>query len=266
MGSYGNPLVGSGWNQPQSDPSQVLGATNPISLPQNTAGTNFWGGSGATLGNPGNYGNPAGAKEISRNTGLNNVIAGQLKNIMAPQFASLMGGYGTQAAGDVGAATNFFKQLMNFGSPFYRQQQTASFNQGVQQNQNAAAQARQQLGTQGYGSTPSGANAAMIGGMAQQGSQNLAEQYLQNLFQNEQLQTMGAQGMDTSAGLMAQLAGLFNPTQLLGGTSVGADPYGPVTPNAFQNFNSIAQGVGALVSPFKFNTGGGQGGNQGGSQ
>jgi len=128
--------------------------------------------------------------------------------------------------------------LMNLGSPYYQQQQQAGFTQGVGQNQNAAAQAKQQLQSQGYGNTPSGANAAMIGGMAQQGSQNLAEQYLQNLFQNEAMQAQGASGI-------SQLAGMFNPAQLLGGTSLGANVQAPST--FFQNFDQTAQGIAALL-------------------
>ena len=92
----------------------------------------------------------------------------------------------------------------------------------------------------------------MFGGMAQQGSQNLAEQYLQNLFQNENLQMQGAQGLGTLGQSFAGLAGMFNPTQLLGGTSVGAQ-FGP-PPSFFQNFASVlgalgqgGQGAGAVM-------------------
>ena len=185
---------------------------------------------GGPYGNPGGYSNPYGSKEISRNMGLTNIEAGQMKNQLAPIFAQLMQQYGGQAG-------DFFKNLMNLGSPYYQQKQQEGFTQGVQENQNAAAMAKQQLGAQGYGSTPSGANAAMIGGMQQQGSQNLAEQYLQNLFQNEQMQMMGGQGL-------AGMASMFNPTQLLGGTSIGATP--EASSSFFQNFanmlSPIAQG------------------------
>lgn len=134
-----------------------------------------------------------------------------------------------------GQAGDFFKNLMNLGSPYYQQKQLEGFQQGVQQNQNASAQAQEQLRAQGYGNTPSGANAAMIGGMNQAGSQSLAEQYLQNLFQNELMQGMGAQGI-------TQLAGMFNPAQLLGGTSLGANVQAPST--FFQNMQSVLGGLG----------------------
>jgi hypothetical protein len=48
--------------------------------------------------------------------------------------------------------------------------------------------------------------------MAQQGSQNLEQAFLQNLFQNEQMQLAGAQGL-------GQLAALFNPAPLMGYSS-----------------------------------------------
>lgn len=212
-----NPLVGSSWG---AQPPQNNILQNSLFLPPQASPNT----------NPGGYGNPGGANEINRNMGLTNIQAGQEKNYLAPQFAGLMGKY-------AGPAGNFFQNLMNLGSPFYQQHQRQAFEQGNQQNQNAAASARQQLGSQGFGYTPSGANAAMIGGMEQQGSQNLAEQYLQNLFQNEQLQQSGAANM-------MGLAGMFNPTQLLGGTSVGADITRPS--NFFQNFNAVTSGLGSM--------------------
>ena len=233
MGATANPLVGSSWNQPPQN--SILQGTNPIQIPGMPApGTpgpsspNQSAGATTSLTNPGGFQNPLGSNEINRNMGLTNIQAGQMKNQLAPQFAALMGQYGGQAG-------NFFQQLMNLGSPYYQQQQQASFNNGVNQNQNAAAMAQQQLRSQGYGASPSGANAAMIGGMQMQGSQNLAQQYLQNLFQNEQMQGLGAQGLSS-------LASMFNPTQLLGGTSVGADIQNQ--PNFFQDFSSILGSIG----------------------
>jgi hypothetical protein len=155
--------------------------------------------------------------------GITNIQAGQFKNLLAPQMAALFSKYGT-GAGD------FFKQLMNLGSPYYQQKQTEGFNQGVQQNNNAAASAKQQIEAKGYGAAPSGAEAATIGGMEMQGSQNIAEQYLRNLFQNEQMQMAGAQGE-------AGVAGMFNPSPVLGGTSVGANVTAPSS--FFQDFNQI---------------------------
>lgn len=228
MGGYSNPLVDSGWNSPNAAPF------NPSPIQIGTPGQGAFGQSGATFGNPGGYGNPRGNREIERNLGLSNIVAAQMKNQLAPQWAKLMGQYGQNAG-------NFFQNLMNFGSPFYKQKQTEAFNQGVQQNQNAMGQAQQQLRSQGYGSTPSGANAAMIGGMNQQGSQNLAEQYLQNLFQNEQMQLGGAQGE-------AGVAQMFNPQPLLSGTGLGTG----LTPTSsfFQNFHDIMSGIGSAMGGY----------------
>lgn len=232
-----NPLIGSDWGQQQSP----MGMTNPINLPSvmqpGTPGIRSPGqnaGRQVGWGNPGGFGNPLGPNEINRNLGLTNVLAGQMKNALAPQYAQLMGQYGGQAG-------DFFSQLMNFGSPFYRQKQTEAFQQGTQQNQNAMQQAVQQLAARGMGSTPSGTTAAMIGGMQQQGAQNLAEQYLQNLFQNEQMQMQGGQGL-------ASLAQLFNPNQLLSGTSVGAN----IQPQStfFQNLQSVLGGIGQAMGGY----------------
>jgi len=182
-----NPLAGwTGTNINQPPPSN----TNPISL-------------SAPNTNPGNLANPtSNAKDILRNTGLTNLQTGALRNQLIPQFAQLMGQYGGQAG-------DFFKKLMDLGGPFYQQKQREGFEQGVQQNQNAAATARQEASAAGTGQTPSGANIAMIGGMNQAGGQSLAEQFLQNLFQNENLQMQGGQGLE-------QLAGMFNPSQMTG--------------------------------------------------
>lgn len=204
-----NPLIGASWGGANGQ------NPNPINLNTNPGGGIQW--------NPGNFSNPKGPNEINRNMGISNIQTNQIKNALAPQFAKAFGQYG-------GAAGDFFSQLTNLGSPFYKQKQAEAFNQGVQQNQNAAGQAKQQLDAQGYGYTPSGANAAMIGGMATAGAQDLSEQYLQNLFQNEQLQLAGAQGE-------AGIAQMFNPTQLLGGTSVGANVQ--AQPTFFQDLNQV---------------------------
>jgi hypothetical protein len=220
-----DPLTGSGWG---ANPAPQ---TNPISLDPNYGQGehgSFGGGPGA---NPGNLGDFGSTGSLNKNLMLDNVVAGQFKNQLAPQFASLMGQYGGQAA-------DYYKNLMNLGSPYYKQKQQEAFTQGNQQNQNALGQAQDQLNASGYGSAPSGARAAMVGGMNQQGAQSLAEQYLQNLFQNENLQAQGASGM-------ASMASMFNPTQLLGGTSLGTTPAAGAS--GFQNFQSIGAGIGGIL-------------------
>jgi hypothetical protein len=129
-----------------------------------------------------------------------------------------------------GQAGNLFQNYMNLGSPYYQQAQRSVWEQGTQQANNAAALARQQLSSQGYGYTPSGAEAAMIGGMGTGTAGSLAQNYLQQLFNNQQLQMNAGQSM-------SQLASLFNPAQFTG------------QPVSFVNDpNSLAANLGAVGS------------------
>lgn len=215
MSTASNPLAG--WNNsninvpPPTPGSSPLSNTSPISV----AGANP---------NPGNLANPnTNIKDITRNTGNINNQTGADRNALIPQFAQLFGQYGSQAA-------DFFKKLMDLGGPFYQQQQQAGFTQGVQQNQNAGAMTRQQINASGTGATPSGAGIAAIAGANQQGGQSLAEQFLQNLFQNENLQSQGGQAL-------AQLTSLFNPSQLTGQST--SQPGSTQGPNAATDISSI---------------------------
>lgn len=219
MSTGSNPLAGwTGSNINQPPPS--LTNTNPISV--NAPNTN-----------PGNLANPnSNIKDITRNTGITNLQTGDLRNQLIPQFAKLFGQYG-------GDAATFFQKLMDLGGPFYQQKQREGFEQGVQQNQNSAAMARQQASAAGTGFTPSGSNVAMIGGMNQQGGQSLAEQFLQNLFQNENLQMQGGQGL-------AQIAAMFNPSQMTG-QNVSA-PGSTQGPSASSSLNDIGGFIKSLFS------------------
>jgi hypothetical protein len=177
-------------------------------------------------GNPSGLDNPGtNIKDAWRNQAYLNTFQQQQKMGLANNFAQSMYGAANPAA-------NFYNQLTNLGSPYYQQQQRASFDQGVQQNQNAAAQARQQLSASGYGYTPSGTTAATIGNMAIQGSQNLEQAFLQNLFQNEQMQLAGAQGL-------GQLAALFNPAPLLANYSNPQSTQGQTPAQTLQGIGSI---------------------------
>lgn len=224
-----NPLVGAGWGASNQQQQQNPLPAGLFNLPQVGTGSNPQspGAGQGPLGNPGGFNNPYANNEIGKNVGINNVVSGQLKNILGPQFAQLMSQYG-------GSAGQFFQNLQNLGSPYYQQKQQESFTQGQQQNQNASAQAQQQVARQGYGYTPSGAGAAVAGQQAQAGAQSLSEQFLQNLFQNENLQMQGAQGL-------AGLAGIFNPAPLFGGSSAGYQP--PQGQNVAQQFTEL---LGAL--------------------
>lgn len=93
----------------------------------------------------------------------------------------------------------------------------------------------QQLASRGYGYTPSGVNAAAIGAQNIAGGQNLVQNFLQTLFQNEQLQATGAQGLES-------IASMFNPSQFLGNTSTPGSTQGP---NAVDN-------IAKLMSMFSF--------------
>jgi hypothetical protein len=209
-----NPLGGQ---QQQPGAGGVLGVTNP-----------FQGQPGAS-GNPAGLDNPGtNIKDSWRNQSFLNTLEQQQRMGLANNFSTAMFGAANPAA-------NFFKQLSDVGSPYYQQQQRASFDQGVRQNNNAAGQARQQLSAAGYGYTPSGTTAATIGEMANAGSQNLESTFLQNLFQNEQMQLAGAQGL-------GQLAALFNPGSLMQYTS----PQSTQGPSAASQFQEIASGLSSL--------------------
>jgi hypothetical protein len=205
MGSFPNPMqsFNPGYNP-------VQGMQPPMGAPQQPGGQPFPTGNplGGAPGLPGNMQNPygqgtRGGGNQTFNLAQTNLMTGLLKNALAGPMAGMLFGAGGQAG-------NIFGNLANLGSPYYQQQQRATFEQGNLQNQNAAALARQQLTAQGLGYTPSGATAATIGGMAQGGAQSLSEQFLQNLFQNEQMQLAGAQGL-------GQVASMFNPASVLTG-------------------------------------------------
>jgi hypothetical protein len=220
MSTFPNPLQGQ--PQPSGQQQSPLGTTTPFSV----SPTQKPSSSSGTIGNPAGLQSPGiNEKDAWRNQAYLNTIMQQQKIGLGNNFAQAMFGAANPAA-------SFYNQLTNLGSPYYQQQQRASFTQGVQQNQNAAAQARQQLAASGYGYTPSGTTAATIGEMAQAGNQNLESAFLQNLFQNEQMQLAGAQGL-------GQLAALFNPAPLLN--------YSLPQPTQGQTPAQLLQGIGSLL-------------------
>lgn len=226
MDNQSNQLMGwlgsSGVNPSQMFGAPLPGAPNfqgpPSVGQQGPRGTIGW-------GNPMGFHNPGGAYETQRNQVAGVTENEQLRNQMIPAF-------GNQMFSLAGPAAQYYQQLMNLGSPYYQQQQRASWEQGVGQAQNQAAQARQQLEAQGLGYTPSGAEAAMMGGMGQQSAGNMAMQFLQNLFNNEQMQLQGAGGM-------AGLASMFNPTGMFGGTPGNVS----VPPSFMQNMTSLLSSI-----------------------
>lgn len=216
-----NPLMGSWPNPGGANPTQP--STGPLAPPPATGP----GGSPAGPYNPMGFGDPTRNTAIGRNLAGENVLSGQYRNQLTPLFAQLMQQFG-------GNAGDFFKQLTNLGSPFYQRKQQQTFEQGTKAAQDAAAQSRQQLQASGAGYTPSGAGAAMFGGEAQAEAGNQEEAFLNNLFQNEQLQLAGAQGQ-------GNLASLFNPSQLTGQASPGFQPL--QSPSFFQNFQQMMSGL-----------------------
>jgi hypothetical protein len=216
MATPGNPLLGSwpnpgGVNLPGGGP-----VPPPSALPTAPAGK-----TGVT--NPFGGGSRGGG-DLGYNLAETNLQTGNYKNALLPLFAQGM--FGT-----AGPAAQFFQQLMQLGGPFYKQKQQQTFEQGTQQAQNAAAQSRQQLQASGAGGTPSGVGAAMFGGESQAAAGNQEEAFLNNLFQNEQLQAMGGSGL-------AQLAQLFNPSQLTGQQT---------TPSIQQPTNTGAEWLNAIA-------------------
>lgn len=236
MSTLPNPLTG----QNAQNPLGWLGMTG-TNMPPSTSGAPSVPGAPSLFGTPtgpvtgppqGAWGNPSGvsdpwqAKNIAKNTNLENIQTGQMRNQLIPLFSNLMLKYGGDAAG-------FFKTLMDLGSPYYKEQQRASFEEGTRQAQNTAAGSKDRLNAAGYGAAPSGLEAATIGEEATGESQNLSQMFLQNLFQNENLQMQAAQAME-------QMASLFNPASLFGSTPFNQVPGQGVIQNL--------QGVGDFVS------------------
>lgn len=212
--------------------------TNPSNVPSSTpAGgspTNYfspYSGSGNMFGMPSNYqpiqNSPGGGmkSQITNSAYLNNILGQQRSNI-GNSMANTMFGYAAPAGG-------YYQNLMNLGSPYYNQQQRASFENAAQNYGNTMAQARQQAQAAGLGYGPSGANVGMMGNQATNFSQNLTQNYLQNLFQNEMLQLQGAQGL-------GGLAGQFNPAGILSSSL-------PIGQNSATQAPSYMSGSGGLL-------------------
>lgn len=229
MATPGNPLLGSwpstaGTNQP---PPSVPGAPTTGGTPGMPGGAPLPPGPAGTPGSTNPYGmGSLGGGALGANLGESNLQSQTYKNSLMPLFSQMMFSAG-------GSAENFFKMLTDLGSPFYKQKQAATTGQGAKQAQDAAGIARQEVNSTGAGYTPSGAGAAMFGGMGQAEAGNQAELFLNNLFQNEQLQAAGASGQ-------AQIASLFNPSALTG----------QANPNINQSQNTGAEWLNAVGNLF----------------
>ena len=223
-GTNFNPLFGWQGTNPAGTgmPSAPIPGTSPIQGNQ-PIGTGQQTGSNA---NPFGLANPANTGSIARNINLSNLSTANMKNQMIPQLWQLFSATG-------GDAASFFKMLTDLGGPYYQQKQRQTFEQGTKSAQDAAAQSRQQLSAVGAGYTPSGAGAAMFGGEAQAEAGNQEEAFLNNLFQNEQLQATGAGGL-------ASLAQTFNPAAETT-SSAASQPY--QAPTFAQQFQQIMNGI-----------------------
>lgn len=212
MSSLPNPLWGS-WSPstgganlpppPNVDPAGKTGTTNPYGMGSRGGG------------------------DLGANLAETNVQTGVQKNKLIPWFAQMM-------SGTAGPAADFFKKLMDFGSPFYKEKQRQTAEQGAKAGNEQAGMARERLSASGAGYGPSGAGAAMFGGMGQAEAGNQEEAFLNNLFQNEQLQALGASGL-------SQLASLFNPSPMATSST---------NPNIQQPTNTFAEtaaGIGQLM-------------------
>lgn len=189
--SADNPLGWPGANMPPSTSGSAPGGPSLFGAPTNPfAGVNTPAPS------------PVGGGALAGNLAQQNYMTGALRNQLLPIFAKLFGS-------STGPAMDFFKKLMDLGSPYYKEQQRASLESGVNSAENTSATARQRVNASGYGYAPSGLEAGVIGQEAVGESQNLSQMFLQNLFQNENLQMGGAQGLSA-------LAQLFNPANLTG--------------------------------------------------
>ncbi len=225
MGAFGSsPFGWMGSMNPAQAAQSPFGNPSNQQLNQAAGSTQF----GNPL-NPLGFSNPQGALEGERNLNAQNLAGKAYSQRLAPMFAKSM-------FGAAGPAENFYGNLMNLGSPYYQQHQTASFGNALNDYSNAYAQASNQLRGQGLGYGPTGANVAMLGGMGQGFAQDAASQYLQNLFQNENLQMQGAQGL-------GQMASLFQPAPLLGGMPVSQLGTNPSWTSQFAQF---AGGLGSL--------------------
>lgn len=95
---------------------------------------------------------------------------------------------------DIGTLRNTLEQFMNLGSPYYQQHQTAAMQENAQKFNDLSGQLRGTLNQAGFGASPTGLATAAQGDLARQAGQSMSQAYLQNLFQNENLQ-LSAAGM-----------------------------------------------------------------------
>lgn len=159
------------------------------------------------------------------------------ENQLYQQEAQQMAQMFPQFMTDASQLTNFYTPYMSSGSPFLKNIQAANAGQTAQQYSNAAGTLRNQMQGQGIGFGPSGATAAVLGGLGGQAASQTASNYLQNLLNNENLKFQAAQGMSGVMGNMkpgqpATVGGQYTPSGLPGAIAgTGNFLAGLATPN-----------------------------------
>lgn len=219
----------------------------------------------ALMGIGGGIAGLAGAGSQSQYTSSQNALLGAqaqneaLRNMLTqdvyPQFKNIgMGalGYSAQADPLSQLYNNFLETRMNLGSPYYQQHQRQAFENEVGQAQQAAGQAQQQLALRQQGFAPTGLTAGTLGGIATGENQQLATNFLQNLFQNENLQMQAGSQMPQAASIplqqaseRTQMMGMLNPAQYMGNAYAGY-PGQVLGPSLNQSLGAIGQGIGSL--------------------
>lgn len=188
---------------------------------------------------------------------------------------------------DINALDTMLQSRMNLGSPYYQQHQREAMTSDAQKFNQFAGQLTGMMAPSGFGSAPSGLATAELGDFTRGAGATTAEDYLQNLFQNEnlsmtaagmfpqvpQLRATQAGGFGTAGGQrisqglgMGQMANAEGGAgQLaLGGQQLQATKAGLLNPiPAFKSFPRVPSfpvNVGALPGMGKSDSGGGGGG------
>ncbi len=108
-----------------------------------------------------------------------------------------------------GQLDTFFDPYLLEGSPFLGRIQRAGAERIAREFDQAGARLSQRLAQSGFGTAPSGLQAAALGDLGRARAASAAETYLSNLLANEQLKF-------SAAGAKQGIMPLFSPAQFLG--------------------------------------------------
>lgn len=146
-------------------------------------------------------------------------------------------------------AESFYTPYTKQGSPFLSNIQAQGAGQTAQQFGNAAGQLRESMQTSGLGYGASGTTGAALGQLGQQAAQGSAQNYLQNLLNNEQIKFQAQQGITNAA----------NGPQLTPNSTIVPNQTG----SAVNAFGQTLGTLGGTVKPPTPTTGGGGTGGTG---